>query len=139
MTLDELRRKRAQDMLALIEQLRPPVPAGRRPSARPEAAAASEGDETVGRSPCSARELEWLAPELALRETSTTRSDTAPHSAYGVASPFMPSLLVVVYTARYFLASHLRSQGASRDVHIVYGALQAVPQPYERGIGIEPR
>jgi hypothetical protein len=157
MTLEELRCKRARDMLALIEQPRVPVRAARRSIARPDVTGDATGDATadatrdgteasvdederiVGLHPCSARELEWLAPELALHESSTTRSDTAPHSAYGVASPFMPSLLVVIYTARYFLASRSRASAARGDVHIVYGALQAVELPYERGMGLDPR
>lgn len=135
MTLERLRAKRARDMLALIEQ--------QRALASEDLARRNPDRERVDLRACSARELEWLDPEIELREGSMVRTDTAPHSAYGVSSPFVPSLLVVIYTARYFLASRaLASTGEARDVHIHYGALQAVELPYERGMAaleLEPR
>lgn len=135
MTLEELRCRRARDTLALIESQG--APRADRPRAllhRDATSPASEDGEPRAMCPCAARELEWLVPELALDEQPPVRSDTAPHSAYGIASPFMPSLLVVIYTARYFLASSSRALAATRDVHAVYGALQAVELPYDRGI-----
>jgi hypothetical protein len=136
MTLEELRCMRARDTLALIEGQGAPRAA--LPHRRRDATAASPEDGEHG-AMCAARELEWLFPELALEEQPPMRSDTAPHLAFGVASPFMPSLLVVIYTARYFLASSSKSLAATRDVHTVYGALQAVELPYARGIGMDPR
>lgn len=139
MTLEELRCMRARDTLALIEgqgALRAGRPRGPR---RRDATAEPEDGEHDARCPCAARELEWLVPELALDEQPPVRSDTAPYSAYGIASPFTPSLLVVIYTARYFLASSSKALASTRDVHIVYGALQAVELPYDRGIGMDSR
>jgi hypothetical protein len=120
MTLDELRRQRAQDTLALIE--------------RQHAVRVTQIHGVALRG-ASARELEWLAPETALIATPPVRSTTAPSSSIGVASPFTPSILVVTYNARYYLAVPRPGlPPASREAYVVYGALQATVLPTARGI-----
>jgi hypothetical protein len=155
MTLDELRCQRARDALALIDG-QPAMLLSDGPRLDRRFAPARTDGGVVLRA-CSARELEWLAPSCSLVASNVLRTDTAPHAAYGIASPFMPSLLVVVYTARYFLAAcaavvptasastRLDESDASsasndpatapREVHIIYGALEAVEQPFDRSMG----
>lgn len=120
MTLDELRRKRANDMRMVIERQRAPVS---RELTRFHDAL--DGEHLSG---CAARELEWLRPVVALSPKPPVRAAQAPHSTHGVASPFVPSMLVVIYTARYFLSG--------TDVYTVYGGLQAVVLPTARGFEI---
>jgi hypothetical protein len=120
MTLDELRRQRAQNTLALID--------------RQHAVRVTELPGVALRR-TSARELEWLGPRTALVATPPVRSQTAPSSSVGVASPFMPSILVVTYNARYYLAvPRTGLPPDTREAYVVYGALQATVLPTSRGI-----
>jgi hypothetical protein len=123
MSLEELYRKRARDMLAVIDaQYAHPAEAMSATHPRPVALAALH--------PCSARELEWLAPEIAMIERAAVRTMVALHAAVGVTSPFIPTVLVAIYTARYFLADPAADAAAPRELQVVYGPLQAIPQPY---------
>lgn len=121
MTLDELRHQRARDMTAVIDR--------QHGVSMPE----FPGAELRA---CSARELEWLAPQIALRQNAVARAGTAPHATTGVVSPYTPSMVVVTYTARYFVSNRSQhSRGTAQDVYLVYGALQATLLPTARGIG----
>jgi hypothetical protein len=119
MRLDELRRRRAQDALAVIDRQRSVPVAGIQ----------------VPLLPASARELEWLASQTALLAATEVRGQTAPSSTVGVASPFTPSILVVTYEARYYLAARRSTlPAATREVFVAYGTLQATFLPTVRGI-----
>ncbi|HEY6175105.1 MAG TPA: hypothetical protein VIX73_11695 [Kofleriaceae bacterium] len=116
MTLEQLRQQRARDMLAVIDAERPrripPFPAALR----------------IG----AARELEWIAHDVELHYRDQIREPATLHATVGVVAPYTPSILVVTYTARYYLARG--EQPAARDVYVVYGALQATMQPETRGL-----
>jgi hypothetical protein len=116
MRLEDLRRQRASEMIRLIDERRPPAPS-----------------EASGYGAASARELEWLQPYFTLVDAGVTRSGTATHAHVGVASPFSPSMLVVIYTARYQLST---DAGTTRELYTVYGALQATLLPTSRHIGL---
>jgi hypothetical protein len=121
MTLEELRRKRADHMRAVIE--------GQRAPAGPDIVQFHAELHRADLSACAARELEWLQPVVTLQDKPPVRTTTAPHSPQGVVAPFSPSMLVVIYSARYYLSGS--------DVYTVYGALQAVLLPSTRGIDID--
>ncbi|TMQ07888.1 MAG: hypothetical protein E6J90_41970 [Deltaproteobacteria bacterium] len=114
MTLEELRRQRARDMIRVIDDQQPP--------------AQSDASDYGA---ASARELEWLQPFYTLVDAGVTRSATAPHQTFGVVSPFSPSMLVVIYTARYVLSSDA-PPGTRRAVYTAYGAMQATLLPTAR-------
>lgn len=118
--LAELRRQRAQDVAALID------------AQLPLSAVALDDPEVplpaVDLVACSARELAWLkAPgDIVLIHKQTTRTLTVPHATTGVVTPFEPSTLTVMYTARYFLAARSPPAPPSpRDTYVVYGAIKA--------------
>jgi hypothetical protein len=117
--LAQLRRRRAIELLALIER-RPPILIVR--------------IGNVPLSPCTARELAWLACEIGLVTRAEIRTDEAPHAKYGVALPFTPSMLIVTYTVRYYLSAGSPEE-TTRDVYVVYGALQATELPVSRSLG----
>jgi len=118
MSLAKLREQRARDMLAVIERRRTTLI----PQFPDELRAAS------------ARELEWLAPEVDLRYAGETRQPAKLHASVAVVSPFTPSILIVTYTARYFIAPGAPPPaGIARDVYVVYGALRAAVLPEGRG------
>jgi hypothetical protein len=106
MTLEELQRQRARDMIRVIDHRQPPAQ-----SEVPDHCAAS------------ARELEWLQPLVNPVDAGVIRSETAPHQKFGVVTPFSPTMLVVTYTARYLLSSD--APPGTRRVYTVYGAMEA--------------
>lgn len=117
MRLDELRHQRARDMLAVIDR----------------APATSIEDLGTGLRAGSARELEWLAPEVDLHHRRELRQPAKLHTSVAIVSPFTPSILIVTYTARYFLGhcegphgdqAHGAPAGTARDVYVLYGALR---------------
>lgn len=114
-TLDDLLRQRAEDMAALLDaQL--PVPSG-------DLLDPEDPLPAVALLACSARELAWLQRAIALVPKQTTRTLTVPRATTGVVTPFEPSVLTVMYTARYFLAMRAPSMPPSpRDAYVVYGA-----------------
>ena len=116
----ELRRRRAEDTAALIDAQLPLPPAALADLEAPLPAA-----DLVA---CSARELAWLQEPggIALAHKQTIRSLMVPHATTGVVTPFEPSALMVMYTARYFVAARRPPAPASpRDLYVVYGAIQA--------------
>jgi len=117
MTLDELLRQRAKDVAALLDA---EVPVASTALGDPEVPLPA-----VDLLACSARELAWLQGEgtIALVEKQTTRTIAVPHATTGVVTPFEPSMLTVMYTARYFLAARAPSGPLSpRDTYVIYGA-----------------
>jgi hypothetical protein len=119
MNLDELRDKRATDMLALLDKQRPelvdPLSAELRAA--------------------SARELEWLAPEVDLRFAKAIHRTAALHSSVAVVSPFTPSVLLLTYRVLYYVASGATPPaGIARDVYVVYGEPLATILPETRGL-----
>jgi hypothetical protein len=114
-TLDDLRKQRARDMLAVLDA----APATEIRKFGPIALRAG-----------SARELEWLAPEVALRYRAQITEPALLHATVGVETPFTPSILVLTYTARYYLAiGDQPPAGTTRDVYVVYGVLQTAVLP----------
>ena len=116
-TLEELLRQRAADVAALLDAELPVPSTG---LGDPEVALPS-----VDLLACSARELAWLQGEgtIALIEKQTTRTIAVPHALTGVVTPFEPSMLTVMYTARYFLATRASAGPLSpRDTYVIYGA-----------------
>jgi hypothetical protein len=122
-TLDDLLRQRARDMRTLIDR-------------QNERELLQVSDPTPQRA--AGRELEWLAPEVALQGAGVVRTGTVPLPTHGVVSPFTPSMLIVVYTTRYYVAAGPKVQSARgpRDVFTVYGELQAALVPAARGIDL---
>ncbi|HEX7837114.1 MAG TPA: hypothetical protein VF469_06595 [Kofleriaceae bacterium] len=122
-TLEELLRQRAEDMAALLDTQ---LPMSSSALLDPE-----DPLPAVDLLACSARELAWLQQAVALVSKQTTRTLTAPRATTGVVTPFEPSVLTVMYTARYFLAIRSPSMPPSpRDAYVVYGArkCEALPE-----------
>lgn len=116
-TLEELLRQRADDIAALIDAQ---VPLSSGDFDDPEVPLPA-----VALLACSARELAWLQGDgtIALVHKQTTRTIAVPHAITGVVTPFEPSMLTVMYTARYFLATRALSGPLSpRDTYVIYGA-----------------
>lgn len=134
MSLAKLREQRATDMLALLD-LRP---------------ATYLSPFSVRGVAASARELEWLAPEVDLHYRREIREPAKLHASVAIASPFTPSILIVTYTARYYLGhcdgphgdlpygarphAGYPPAGIARDIYIVYGALRPAVLPEGRGL-----
>lgn len=119
MTLEELRRRRAGDMLAVIDR-QPPI--------------CIPPFEQVELRAASGRELEWLVPEVALRFAGQDREPARMHATVAVVSPFTPSILIITYTTRYHVAcGETPPAGAARDVYVVLGAARDTVVPDTRG------
>jgi hypothetical protein len=117
MTLDELRRRRAEDVAALID--------GQVPVSSGEFDDPETPLPAVDLLACCARELAWLQAHdgIALVQKQTTRTLKVPQATTGVVTPFEPSMLTVMYTARYFLATCAPATPPSlRDTYVIYGA-----------------
>jgi hypothetical protein len=117
MKLEQLRSQRALDMLALLDK----QPAKLVDAVPAELRAAS------------ARELEWLAPEVALRCADAIRRTAALHSSVAVVSPFTPSVLLLTYRVLYYVATGATPPAVARDVYVVYGDPLATILPETRG------
>jgi hypothetical protein len=148
--LDELRRQRAADMLAAIER-RPLVNTselqtgvlrlggaapGAGEGARTTLRIAARAGVPPGNRPrlrgCAARELEWLITGgIAVVLEAVLRTSKAPRVKYGIGSPYLPSMLIVTYETRYFLAEPARG---ARSVYVMHGALQTTSVPVGRDL-----
>lgn len=122
MTLDELRRRRANDMLAVLDR--------QRPERIDSALTDPVTDPPLAGVPllaCSSRELAWLEAEVTLSPKQATRIFVVPRARTGIASRSSPSALAVTYATRYYLAATKATE--ARDVYVVYKGIDAGLRP----------
>lgn len=133
MTLDDLLRQRAEDVAALIDAQ---VPMSSGEFDDPETPLPA-----VDLLACCARELAWLQAHdgIALVQKQTTRTLKVPQATTGVVTPFEPSMLTVMYTARYFLAARTPAAPPSlRDTYVIYGAARCETLPLALRLAASP-